>query len=159
MFIWETEREGTCSMRVQGGKSTEETENPKQSPTRDLSSHTVRLWPEPKSRVGCLTDWATQVPLKKVFLSRRKRIADGNVDPHKGMKNITTGNYIGYDFTSLYVCISFHYMISLTCRISEKTNKGCLDGLSQWSILLLILALDLRVVRSSPVSGSTLSMD
>ena len=63
------------------------------------------------------------MPLKKVFLSRRKTIADGNVDPHKGMKNIRTGNYIGYDFTSLYVCISFHYMISLICRISEKNKQ------------------------------------
>ena len=30
---------------------------------QDLISRTLRSWPERKSRVGRLTDWATQAPL------------------------------------------------------------------------------------------------
>ena len=37
-----------------------------QSPTRGLNSRTVRSWPEPKLRVRCLTDWATQAPPKLI---------------------------------------------------------------------------------------------
>ena len=33
-----------------------------QSLTWSLNSLTRRLWPEPKSRVRCLTNWATQMP-------------------------------------------------------------------------------------------------
>ena len=36
---------------------------PAQSPVWGLIPWTVRSWPELKSRVGRLTDWATQVPL------------------------------------------------------------------------------------------------
>ena len=37
-----------------------------QSPTRSSISQTVRSWPEPKPKVGCLMDWVTQVPLIEV---------------------------------------------------------------------------------------------
>ena len=33
-------------------------------PSMGLSHMTPRSWPEPKSRIRCLTDWATQAPLK-----------------------------------------------------------------------------------------------
>ena len=33
-----------------------------QSPMKGLNSQTMRSWPEPKSRVRCLTDWDTQTP-------------------------------------------------------------------------------------------------
>ena len=33
-----------------------------QSPTQDSISGTVRSWPQPKSRLGFLTNWATQTP-------------------------------------------------------------------------------------------------
>ena len=33
-----------------------------------LDLMTLRSWPEPKSRVGCLNNWATQVPQKWFFL-------------------------------------------------------------------------------------------
>ena len=39
-----------------------------QSPTWGSNSWTVRSWPEPKSRVGHLTDWATQAPLFSKFM-------------------------------------------------------------------------------------------
>ena len=54
------------------GQREGETQNPKQAPGSKLSaqirtwgskSRTVRSWPELKSRVACLTHWATQVPL------------------------------------------------------------------------------------------------
>ena len=32
-------------------------------PPTDLDPTTLRSWPELKSRVGCLTNWATQMPL------------------------------------------------------------------------------------------------
>ena len=43
-----------------------------QSPMWGLMSHTVRSWPEPKSRVRCLTNWATQVPLYHLISLKRK---------------------------------------------------------------------------------------
>ena len=38
-----------------------------QSPTWGSISWTTRSWPEPKSRIGCLTDWATQAPPNFLF--------------------------------------------------------------------------------------------
>ena len=35
---------------------------PEWSPTWGLNPWTLSSWPETKSRVGCLTDWATQAP-------------------------------------------------------------------------------------------------
>ena len=50
--------------RAVEGENLKQAPHPAQSPTQDktqdLISQTVRLWPEPKSRAGCLTDWATQ---------------------------------------------------------------------------------------------------
>ena len=39
------------------------------SPVWGLKSGTVRSWSEPKSRVGCLTDWTTQEP-REINLER-----------------------------------------------------------------------------------------
>ena len=39
-----------------------------QSRMRGSSSPAVRSWSEPKPRVGCLTNWAIQVPLGMAFL-------------------------------------------------------------------------------------------
>ena len=36
-------------------------------PDVGLNHMTARSWPEPKSRVGHLPEWATQVPLQKIF--------------------------------------------------------------------------------------------
>ena len=33
------------------------------------NSSIMKSWPDLKSRVGCLTDWATQAPLKILFLN------------------------------------------------------------------------------------------
>ena len=55
------------------GQRERETQNLKQAPGSELSAQspmwgsnppTVRSWPKPKSRVRCLTDWATQAPLQ-----------------------------------------------------------------------------------------------
>ena len=66
LFIWEREREWVWV----GGQSEEkgegEGENLKQTPPWVQSViTTMRSWPEPKPRLGCLADWATQVPLVK----------------------------------------------------------------------------------------------
>ena len=44
-----------------------------QGPTRGSNPQTVRSWPEPKPRVGCWTDWATQAPQTFFFKNIRKR--------------------------------------------------------------------------------------
>ena len=45
-------------------------------PNMGLNLTTVRSWPEPKSRVGHSTDWATQVPLVFVFIVKFSCILD-----------------------------------------------------------------------------------
>ena len=49
-----------------------------QSTTWGLNSRTLRSWPEPKSRVKCLIDWATQVPQNVLFYPQNgnKKMAD-----------------------------------------------------------------------------------
>ena len=63
-LFWERERE---SVHEQGRGRERERENPKQAVHCQRRARqgagTVRSWPEPKSRVGCLTDWPTQAPL------------------------------------------------------------------------------------------------
>ena len=44
-----------------------------QSPMWGSIPQTVRSWPEPKSKVGCLTDWATQAPLSFYLFWERER--------------------------------------------------------------------------------------
>ena len=70
-FIYfERERKRERAGKGQGGKREREAQagsalSP-QSPICGSNSRTVRSWPEPKPRVGHLTNWATQVPLEYV---------------------------------------------------------------------------------------------
>ena len=41
---------------------------PSAEPDAGLDLMVLKSWPEPKSRVGCLTDWGTQVTLSENFL-------------------------------------------------------------------------------------------
>lgn len=74
MFIYlfqerEREKEGICTGRVERGrKSQAGSMLSAQSLMWDSILRTVRSWLESKSRVGSLTNWATQAPLKKVLL-------------------------------------------------------------------------------------------
>ena len=43
---------------------------PAQSPMQGLNSWTMKSWPEPKSRVGCLKVWATQAPQPLIYISK-----------------------------------------------------------------------------------------
>ena len=61
---WKKDREGEGERESQGGSALS-----LQSPTRGSIPWIMRWWPEPKLRVGCLTDWATQMPLNCVLLS------------------------------------------------------------------------------------------
>ena len=54
-LCWERERG-----QAEKGQREQETES--QGGFVPMSLQTVRSWPEPKSRVRCLTDWATQAP-------------------------------------------------------------------------------------------------
>ena len=45
-----------------------------QSPAEGPDLVTLRSWPELKSRVGCLTNWTTQVPLIELFQWFRKHV-------------------------------------------------------------------------------------
>ena len=68
IYFWERERERERA-RAGEGQSERETQNPKQAPGSELSAqpdtrlkpmnYGVMTW----AKVGCLTDWATQVPL------------------------------------------------------------------------------------------------
>jgi len=66
-FIWERKRVCKCGGGAEG-------ENPEQTPHWVGEPHvgldpmTPRSWPELKPRVGCSTDWATQVPLWVPFV-------------------------------------------------------------------------------------------
>ena len=61
-LFWEREREGE-SEREEKRESQAGFVLTMQSLMWGLISWTVRLWSEPKSRVRCLTNWATQVPV------------------------------------------------------------------------------------------------
>ena len=70
LFIFERKRGGTCVRVSMQGRAEREREGESQAGSAlsaqsqmwGLNSQTVRSWPEPKSSVGPLTDWATQVP-------------------------------------------------------------------------------------------------
>ena len=71
LLIWERQR--PCEW---GRGRERETENPYQAPHCQCRAQcgartheTVRCWLEPKPRVRCLTDWATQVPPSLNFLA------------------------------------------------------------------------------------------
>ena len=60
-------REWASRRGAEGGKERESQAGSTltaQSPTRGWNLWMVRSWPEPKPRVGRLTNWATQAPLK-----------------------------------------------------------------------------------------------
>lgn len=73
----------TETAQVEEGKRKRERENPKQVPRclhrawcRAQIHQATRSWPESKPRVGCLTDWATQSPLKVEqfpYINRKNR--------------------------------------------------------------------------------------
>ena len=70
-LFWERERERERAGEVQRER---ERKNPKQTPScqhgAQLGAQTheaVRSWPEPKPRVGRLTNWAAQASLKRIF--------------------------------------------------------------------------------------------
>lgn len=66
LFIWEREKERVYVYMVRGGG--ENSSLLSMEPTWDSSSqHQDRDWSR-NLRVGCLTDWATQGPLKLLFL-------------------------------------------------------------------------------------------
>ena len=77
-FEWERK----SSHRKGGADREEERESQEgstlsaQSPMRGWNSWTMRLWPELRSRVGRLTDWATQVPLEGTPFE------EGLMEPH-----------------------------------------------------------------------------
>ena len=63
MFILEIKRE-----RVHGEEKGRGRESQAGRPCAGLNLTSLRLWPGPKPRDGCSTDWATQVPVWVVFL-------------------------------------------------------------------------------------------
>ena len=80
-LFWEREhaRAHSCCLHVRGrGKGQRERERGRERESQAGSavtvqgsnSRTVRSWPEPKSRVGCFTDWATQVPPSILLFDR-----------------------------------------------------------------------------------------
>ena len=71
LFERESERERAwAGWRAEGERESQADSVPSTEPNAGLHLTTLRSWPEPKSRVGRLTDWATQVP--PVFYFKRK---------------------------------------------------------------------------------------
>ena len=65
----ETERERRCPCEQERGRRWQlqaGTVLSVQTLRWGSNSQTMRSWPEPKSRVRCLTDWATQAPLSNL---------------------------------------------------------------------------------------------
>ena len=60
-LFWERQRETGREEQEQRERD-REGKNPKQAPHCQHRAQTVRWWPEPRSRVGSLTNWATQAP-------------------------------------------------------------------------------------------------
>ena len=57
VFIWERERERETGVRGRGGERESQVYSLlSMEPDEGLDSTALRLWPEPKSRVRCLTD-------------------------------------------------------------------------------------------------------
>ena len=62
-FERQRERESAGASRGEAGRESQAVFTlSAQSPMQGSNSRTMRSWPEPKSRVRCLTDWATQAP-------------------------------------------------------------------------------------------------
>ena len=73
MFIYFWDRESLCrgGAERRGNRESEAgSVLMADSPMQGSDSGTMRSWPKPKSRVGCLTDWASQEPLLCPFLNR-----------------------------------------------------------------------------------------
>ena len=77
-LFWETVREGQRETEGERDSQAGSTLSV-QSPTPGLISGTVRSRPEPKSRVGCLTDWATQTSLCINTLNPEKKMKERGV--------------------------------------------------------------------------------
>ena len=75
VYFWESEREREHTCVCWGGAETKGERIPRgsmvsaQSLMWDSKSQTMRSWPERKSRVGSLTDWATQVPRHMQYIN------------------------------------------------------------------------------------------
>ena len=69
LFERESEREWAwAGWRAEGERESQADSVPSTEPNAGLHLTTLRSWPEPKSRVQRLTDWATQAPLFSLFL-------------------------------------------------------------------------------------------
>ena len=73
IYFWDRERERESREGAEREGDREFQADSKllaQSPSRGLNPWIARSWPELKSKVRCLTDWATQVPLLFIFLRK-----------------------------------------------------------------------------------------
>ena len=94
------------------------------SPTWDLIPWTVRSWPEPKSRVGRLTDWATQAPLMtKVLLDSSKWPFPKNSYLFKVLETLLPNSLQAYAIPK--------YLPTWKCIISHLSQPQCSSSCSQ----------------------------
>ena len=97
MFIYFWEREPVCAcVHVLEGQRERERENLKQAlhcqhraSCKDWSREPVRAWPEPKSGVGCLSDWSTQAPWEREIIKPEWNSA---FSPFRSRKKSTGSN-------------------------------------------------------------------
>ena len=154
-------RERTCCVHrwVREGQREGETDSqagstlPAQSPTWGSNSQTVRSWPEPKSRVGRLTDGATQVHLANPLLIKALcgRYSKNPVNSSDKCKICTVctsgyGGAMGFkqgfkkhrlDIPSVLGCdFSWLWIATLPCHLLKHSLPGILFVcVCEWSPL------------------------
>ena len=116
-------------------------------PDMGLGIRALRSWPELKSRVGCLTDWATQVTClksewymreEKHFLgelTRKKALFCHRTLPLQSFSNTINGTASSLPFWALSCVPTFHTFpliwfyaictLSSTVQDSPLFQKGC----------------------------------
>ena len=147
--------------RERGRKNPKQAPHPAPSPTWGSISWTTSSWPEPKSRVGHLTDRATQVPLGKPFLRGECRGSTCEAMRAEGLKNealvaegvlklcapicslVTRGQTSFYG--ALLYCAS-RYCIILQTRLVVTLHWACLSVPFFWQHLLISCLCHIMVI-------------
>ena len=101
-------------------------------PVLDLG--TLRSWPEPKPRVRCLTDWATQVPHKKLLTSKTNTLLSSIPMALRGW----VGRWVQFLLCATHMCYSFDWKKKSRCLyIKSRCIRKNKEGMTQTIIMLI----------------------
>ena len=128
-----------------------------------LDLMTMRSWPEPKSRVGCSTDWVTQAPQHMIIF-----ISAGNMIYHflklREIINLKTRQVGGAWVAQLVECLTLDFISShdpSIIRLTPPPIKPCIELHAEHRaclrfVLSFSLSLFLSFSPSTPLSYSLL---